>query len=236
MHALRSALTTLCLALPMHAALAANWEPIEQGKGREDINTWTRHVDGMAVKAFKGEAEVHQTIPVILAVLADIPNLPTWIFMCQSAEQPAGISPDHTYARFKSIWPTSRRDVLMQTSVSQQDDGSVLLESNQSDGLPRYEDFVRIPYMHNTFRLTPLKGGWTRLSFETQVDLGGMVPAWIINMVATKAPILTIEGLRKQMKQAKYQIKSIDELPAYYLKGRPLVIPLDHLKTNVAAN
>ncbi len=68
-----SAISLACLALPAHAG--NEWEPVRQGQGREDISTWVRSVDGMAVKAFKGVTEVHQTTLTVLALLADIPGL-----------------------------------------------------------------------------------------------------------------------------------------------------------------
>jgi hypothetical protein len=225
----------LLLAGPLHAAAASatDWVPIAQGQGREGISTWARHVDGLAVKAFRGSTEVPHTVPEILAVLADIGKLPQWIYQCQAARQLPGFSPDHTYAQFKGMWPAADRDVLMQSTVSQQDDGSILLESRQAEGYALQEGFVRIPYLRNSFRLMPLRGGWTRLTFETQVDLGGLVPAWVINLVATKAPFATIEGLRKQLKLPAYQIKSLDTLPTHYLRGRPLLIPGEHMRVDV---
>lgn len=223
-----SALGLACLTLPAHAG--NEWEAVRQGQGREDISTWVRSVDGMAVKAFKGVTEVHQTTLTVLALLADIPGLNNWVYHCQSSIQPDKYGVDHTYARFKGIWPASDRDVLFRSTVTQQADGSVLVDSQQVEGYPPQAGFVRMPYLHNTFRLVPLKGQWTRVEFETQVDLGGLVPTWLANAVSTKAPLVTLEGLQAQVGQARYQIKSVQELPTHYHKGKLIDLPASHLQ------
>lgn len=230
--ALRTRLSTICLASLSCTAAYANqdWEVARQGQGREDVSTWVRSVDGMAVKAFKGVTEVHQNTLTLLALLADIPGLRNWVYQCQSSVQPDKYSADHTYARFKGIWPASDRDVLFRSTVTQQADGSVVVDSQQVEGYPPQEGFVRMPYLHNTFRLVPLKGQWTRVEFETQVDLGGLVPTWLANAVSTKAPLVTLEGLKAQVGQARYQIKSVQELPVHYHKGKPVDLPAWHLQ------
>lgn len=223
-----SALCLTCLSWPAHAV--SDWEPVHRDEAREGVNTWVRSVDGMAVKAFRGVTEVHQTTLTVLAVLADIPGLSNWVFHCQSSTQPEQYTADHTYARFKGIWPASDRDVLFRSTVMQQADGSVLVDSQQVAGYPLQDGFVRMPYLHNTFRLIPLKGQWTRVEFETQVDLGGLVPAWLANAVSTKAPLVTLEGLKKQVNLPRYQIKSVHELPAHYHKGKVIDLPASHLQ------
>lgn len=230
MHTLRRGLFGLLLAFWTFAAWAAPgaWEPVKQGTARDDVNTWVRSVDGMAVKAFRGVTEVNQSTLTVLALLADTQNLPSWIFKCVSAQNPPNYSIDHTYARFKGIWPASPRDALFKRVVTQEASGSVLIETREAAGFPVDEDHVRIPYLHNIFRLTPLKGGWTKVEFETQVDLGGLVPGWLANLVSTQAALVTLEGLKKEVVKPKYKIKSATELPGFYFKSKALVLPADH--------
>lgn len=227
-------LRTWCAAVLLTGALAAqaadNWEPIRQGgSGREDIATWVRPVEGMAVKAFRGQTEVHASAYVVLALLADTRNLANWIYQGQFSEHPANLQADHIYMRFNGIWPASDRDVLFRTTVSQDGD-AVLVESHNVEGMPLNNNYVRVQKLQNTFRLVPLKGGWTRVEFETLVDLGGMVPAWLANMVSTKAPLVTLQGLQQQIKKPAYQIKSGADLPMQYSREGRLVLPAWHLK------
>ncbi len=230
MSSMRMTILALSLLSTSIPAMSANeWETVRQGKGREDVSTWVRSVDGMAVKAFKGVTEVRKSTLAVLALLADTGGLNNWVYQCKSSAPADKFPADHTYARFKGIWPASDRDVMFRSTVSQQADGSIVVDSNQVVGYPQQDGYVRMPYLHNTFKITPLKGNWTRVEFETQIDLGGLVPAWLANAVSTKAPLVTLEGLHNQAGQARYQIKSVNALPAYYLKGKPIVMPEGHL-------
>ena len=231
MASMRLTFLALCLLGASAPALTAShdWEPVRQGQGREDVSTWVRSVDGMTVKAFRGVTEVHYSALTVLALLADTNGLNNWVYHCKSSGPIDKFPADQTYARFKGIWPASDRDVMFRSTVSQQADGSIVLDSNQVEGYPQQDGHVRMPYLHNTFKLVPLKGNWTRVEFETQVDLGGLVPDWLANAVSTKAPLVTLEGLRKQVALPRYQVKSFGELPAHYHKGKPMVLPEGHL-------
>lgn len=101
----------------------------------------------------------------------------------------------------------------------------MLVDSQQAEGYPKQDGYVRMPYLHNTFRLVPLKGNWTRVEFETQIDLGGSAPCLAGQRGSTEAPLVTLEGMQKQMTQTRYQIKSANELPTYFFKGRSLTLP-----------
>jgi hypothetical protein len=243
---LRTSITAVVLtALTISTALAvtpsagaasaapaeAPWTPMATDPAREGLRTWVRRTDDSPVKAFRGETELHQPVPNVLALLADIPNLSTWVYQIDTAQRPAGFTPDHTYARFRGIWPASDRDVLMRSSVSQLADGTQVVASKQVAGYPEQSGFVRIPYLRNTFRLVPLPDGWTRIEFDTQVDPGGLVPAWLVNLISTKAPVVTLRGLRAQLSgSTRYHVHALDELPVYYLQGAMLQFAPSHWK------
>lgn len=235
MNSMRLALCGLLWgAASLTQAATPTWEPVRKSDERGGIQTWVRPVEGQSIKAFRGVTEVPHTALAVLALIADIPHLNTWVYQCRSARQIKSLPPEQTYARFRGIWPAANRDVLLVTHVSQQPDGSILVDSRNVNGYPLADDDVRIPSLHNTFRLIPLKGRWTRVEFETQVDVGGLVPSWLANLVATDAPLHTLQGMRKRLDEHnKYQIKSIDELPTYYLKGKQPVLSAEHLGVGI---
>jgi len=217
-------------ALGAATARADDWDSLRQAQGREDVSTWVRPVEGMAVKAFRGVTEVRANAWSVLALLADTPNLANWVFQGKASEHPASQPPDQAWLRFKGVWPASDRDVTIRTNVSQQADAVIVVDSRQVDAQAAQACCVRITVLHNVFRLTPLRGGWTRVEFETLIDLGGLVPAWIANLVSTKAPLETLQAMQQQLKKAAYQGKSASDLPTFYHHGGSFVLPAEHLK------
>ena len=75
---------------------------------------------------------------------------------------------------------------------------------------------MRIPALDNRFVVTPLADGWTRVEFRTFVDPGGKVPVWLANLVATKAPLVTLEGLQAQLEKPRFKNAGQDDLPAVF--------------------
>jgi len=217
---------------PTQAAEA--WSSLREASSRDDVSTWVRPVPGMAVKAFKGQTEVHATAWNVLALLADTPHLAAWLFQGKSSEHVEGTPPEQAYLRFKGVWPADDRDVHIRTELSQLADGSILVDSRQVDSQVVQSGFVRIPVLKNSFRLTPLPGGWTRVVFETQIDLGGMVPNWLANAVSTNAPLVTLRNLHKEVQAPAYlRVKAATELPQYYHHGGLFVLPPAHLQPAV---
>lgn len=223
---------TLLTALTLGAAVPSwAWEAIERGEGREGIRTWVRAVPGQAVKQFRGETEVPYSVLAVLALLADVPNMKHWVFQCEAASSPKGLPADRMHLQFKGLWPADPRDVLISTRITQTSDGLVHVRSQAVDGLPVDPARVRMPMLSNTFKLTPLPGEWTRIEFQTQVDLGGQVPTWLANLVSTRAPLVTLQGIQKRLPQPAYQIRSLKELPMHLYDGPPPFVPADHLKS-----
>ncbi|MEY4764414.1 MAG: hypothetical protein RI907_1087 [Pseudomonadota bacterium] len=220
-------LAVACWATPVWAG--DNWEALRRGRDREDVSTWVRPVDGMAVKAFRGVTDVHVNAWAVLALLADTPNLSNWVFLGKASRHPDGTPPEQAYLRFKGVWPADDRDVLIRTTVAQLPDQAIVVESRDVAGWPRQEGCVRIASLKNTFKLVPLPQGWTRVEFETLVDLGGLVPAWMANFVSTNAPLDTLKALQTQVRKPAYQVKSPADLPQHYHSGGLFTLPEAHL-------
>ncbi len=220
----------LAVALQGQAAPQADWAAMRQAQSRDDIATWSRPVEGMAVKAFKGQTEVPVTAWAVLALLADTDSLAAWVFQGKQSTHPEGTPADQAYLRFKGVWPADDRDVLIRTTVRQQADGRILVDSREVAGWPQQGCCVRIPLLKNTFTLTPLPGRWTRVEFQTQIDLGGLVPSWLANAVSTEAPLKTLQGLRKLVVKPAYQISSPTQLPTQYHPGGVFTLPEAHLQ------
>ena len=72
------------------------------------------------------------------------------------------------------------------------------------------KNIVRIPQSYSKWYIQPLQKGQVQIEYILQVDPGGMVPAWLINLFAARGPFESFKNLRKQVKKDIYNRVKID--------------------------
>lgn len=217
-------------AFTLPAVAEEEWETMRTASERGEVSTWVRTVPGNAIKAFRGVVEVPHSMLTALAVLSDVPNFPAWVFQCHAAEQHESWGPEHSRVMIKGIWPVSDRDVIVRSRLEQDPETFALtIHSEATDAvLPPQSGYVRLPALNNIFRIEPLADGWSRITFQTFVDPGGAIPAWLANFVATRAPLTTLTGMKAQMENTAYQISALSELPATLPGTADIIVPEAH--------
>ena len=77
------------------------------------------------------------------------------------------------------------------------------------------EGIERIQRLEAKWILTPKAQGYTDISFYLLIDLGGSLPAWIVNMAVADGPFETVLNMRSEVQKPKYQninLSYIEEL------------------------
>ena len=221
----RFLMLAFCL-LPV-SVLASEWKPVRVASERTDVSTWVKPVAGNPLNAFRGQTEVPYPMLTVIAVLADVENFPEWVFQCHFARLMPEVSDELAYIHIKGIWPVSDRDSVARTVIIQDSDTlKTTLHSVAAHGvLDEVEGTVRLPALDNRFILEPLADGWTRITFETFVDPGGMIPAWLANLVATRAPLTTLQKMQVRMVKNRYHLKDKSELPIQFPGTEAMIFP-----------
>lgn len=220
-------LFVLCGLTPALAAAGDDWEQVREARERTDVAVWVKPVPGNPLNAFRGVTEVPYPPLTALAVLVDVENFPKWVFQCHAAHLMPEHGNDIAYFYIKGIWPVSDRDGVVRSTLSQDPDTLALtVHSTVAEGLkPEQDGVVRLPALDNRFRIEPLTDGWTRITFETFVDPGGMIPAWLANLVATKAPLTTLQKMQVRMRDSRYHLDHISELPVQLPGLEQMTVP-----------
>lgn len=229
-------LAILSMILLLSSALAAEeWELKREAKTREDISVWVKPVAGNPLNAFRGQTEAPWPLLTALAVLADVEQFPEWVFQTSEAYFLEQHGPDLAYLHIKGIWPVSDRDGIARTRIHQDPDTLVTTVHSVAapEVLPAHEDRVRLPALDNKFVLEPLDDGWTRITFETFVDPGGMIPAWLANLVAIRAPLLSLRGMQQRMTLPQYHLRDKSQLSLQLPGTEKMIFPgMDSAPTN----
>ncbi len=113
---------------------------------------------------------------------------------------------------FKAIWPTAPRDFIVCTTWKELENGSVVIctMSVSNDIYPPKEGYVRGNVIISGYYIRPNQDqnpvtmestGNLDVTLCLHTDLGGTLPAGIINLLATSAPIkmlTTIDQISRQ--------------------------------------
>lgn len=228
------------MSLHTHATsnnIESNWEKVRHANERSEVATWVRPVPGNPLKAFKGEVEVPHSMLTVLAVLGDVERFPQWVYQCNHARLMPEFGHDISYLHIAGLWPVKDRDIVARTEIVQDPDTLAIdLHTVTVENLyPKQKNTVRLPALDNRFILTPLNDGWTRITFETFVNPGGSIPAWLANLVAIRAPLDTLEGMSELMSEGKYQITDSKNLPAQFSQLTSMKFPTQKDTTSASA-
>ena len=215
------------LVLLSGLASATDWRQVRTAAERTDVDVWVKPIEGNPLNAFRGRTEVPYPMLTAIAVLADVENFPEWVFQCHSARLVPEAGDDIAYIHIKGIWPVSDRDGVARTRIIQDPDTlTTVLHTVAAHGLiDEKPGTVRPPALDNRFTLEPLADGWTRITFETFVDPGGMIPGWLANLVATRAPLTTLQKMQVRMQDRRYQLDSAEQLPMQLPGTENMIFP-----------
>jgi hypothetical protein len=172
-------------------------------KNKEGIQISTRQSDRSKFNDIKVEMDLPGNIYQLAAILQDIAHYPQWSYSTKKAVLIKKVPPDKYiyYSNFSAPWPVADRDLysIMETKIDSTIHSLKVLSNGKSDYLPENSGLVRIPYSKSVWEITTLTPKVIHLIFVLEIDPGGSVPAWILNLFSTKGPLVTFENLKHKM-------------------------------------
>ncbi len=203
---------SICAAALLSATLSvaedAQWKP---SKNKNEIQTYTRKVEGSKYRAVRGETILDIPVAKLVAVINDAPACSEWADMCKTSSVYEQISASETYVYTLNDlpWPVKDRDVIAHLNWQRADDGTVSMHStavSQSDTqqFDKNKGIVRIETASARWEFTPLPDGKTQTVFEVHMDPNGQIPGWLLNQLVLNSPFTTFKSLSQQATKAKY--------------------------------
>lgn len=171
---------------------------------KDGIIAFTRRVEGKPFKEFRGEVIIESSIPSLIKVISDVENSRCWqyrtktarfinrdgnkIFYYYEAQTPSFLKTRVSYQKLELVSDTVSGEVT-------------LFLENIPPIEPIPNDCLEIPLTKGFWRLTPLENGKTKVELQMYFDPGGMIPAWLANLVVFETPYFTLSGLRKKLEE-----------------------------------
>lgn len=179
---------------------AQGWNFVKEKNG---IKMYTRNEPNTNLKSFKGVMDVHSTMDRVTHLVGNVHNNDWWDKNVKEIRILYFEENKHFkyYLVYDVPWPLSDRDLCVDARVTI-DPVTGRREINAkpiANLIPEKPDAVRIKNYWQRWIIQPMENDIIRLTLEGSVDPGGIVPAWLINLVITDTPMNIMSGIRDRV-------------------------------------
>lgn len=187
----------LLLLLPFALAAQSN---CDLKLDKDSIQVYTCPRADSRYKTIKTNFKIKSTLPQLAAAVLDIDQYASWQYRTISVKVLEKISDRELVYHTEVGAPvlTSNRDFVIRLTVDPDpmSKGMIVEAVSLPDYIPHVKDVIRVPFSRAKWVVTPAGNGELAVEYIIDIDLGGAVPPWIVNLFAEKAPYETFKALR----------------------------------------
>ena len=177
------------------------WELV---KDKDGIKVFSRHSEISKFNDIKIETDLVGSLSQLAAIIYDVEKYPEWAYATKTSVLIKKISNSELiyYSEIKTPWPVSNRDFYAHCKIIMDSTSHSLqvISVGMKDYQPENKDLVRIPFSKGTWNISETSTNAMHLEYVLQLNPGGSVPAWVLNMFSSKGPMETFTNLRQKMK------------------------------------
>ena len=198
-------LSFICLLGYSSVKSQGDWSELKDKSG---IKVFARKNPNSKFHELKVECEFEGRISQLAAVILDIPNHPRWVYNTISTRILKASGADIIfYTELECPWPFENREVVAHMTLTQNFENKVMTVESQNvdDYLPVEKSIVRVKYSKVTWIVTPLNDARFRVEYRLQMDPGGSMPAWLLNLFISKGPLESFTKLKEEIQLPEYR-------------------------------
>jgi hypothetical protein len=177
---------------------AKDWHLVKQKNGIEVFTAPGGH-DGL--KLIKVMAEMSGSLQRVKEVFTNIPIQEEWVYATRKSYVVK--KPDENnifyYNETGVPWPASNRDVVVRMNLEADPTHKSLQITQEADpgALPVSKGLVRVKHLSGHWIFTETGNNKLKAVYFLDVDPGGSLPAWIVNLFIAKGPYETFVKLQQ---------------------------------------
>ena len=177
---------------------------------KDGITSTRKNIVDSPLFAFRGEADVPDSLGALSAVLLKDDIGPEWVDLMNLSKS---LRIEGPYSKvihqgYDLPWPIQDRDYLMREVANYNQETKVftlMFESIEDPILPKQSCCIRAKTYRTFWRLSVNPDNTTHVEVEVYTDPKGSLPAWLINLIQKDWPYNTISGLLKRSRVGDIQ-------------------------------
>ncbi len=206
MRSVRLVLTILFALFFVSSFLTAQekWKLEKNAKG---VKVYTRTVPGSDYREMMAVGVDDIPFEVAAEVAKDYNSYQQWYGMCKTLKLIKKSSDSNFDMYFVLDMPVvTNRDAVIRVKTNfdfKKGRGRVTMTSVDSS-YKKDAGLVRMPKVKGSFTITRLGPSRVQVVYQIHADMGGNVPAWVVNTAAVKHPFDTAVGVKRQARKPVY--------------------------------
>lgn len=178
-----------------------NWHLEREAKG---IEVYTAPAGTSGLRHVKVTCVLKGSLQEVQAVFRHIDQQKDWVYKTRQAYLLKQIGNNELlyYNETSLPWPLSNRDVVIRMKL--EDAGQhqlAITQEGEPSAAPLHKGVVRVPHLEGKWLFREQKDGQLDVTYYLDVDPGGSIPAWVVNLFVTKGPYETMVQLQRQITQ-----------------------------------
>ena len=204
-------LILLLLLISQHAHLFSQ-EPWKLTKNTDGIEVYTiKHSSDF--KTFKGHITLNESIHSFVAMLNDVKGFLNWGYKLKQVSllERSGDTLQIYHAIAEVPFPYKDREGVYLNKMKWQPETNTLFVDIEilDDYMSPNKKYTRVTGK-GFWEVKVLTSGKLDITFQMQINPGGSIPAWLVNLFIDDTPFYTLQNIQKAIKNEKYHQKTFD--------------------------
>jgi len=191
----------LFITVNIQAQTEPSWKVVKKKNG---ITVSMASVDNSKFKSIRVQGIFDGTILKLINIISDMNKAPEWVYKTKTASVLKRVTPYEFfyYTETSMPWPVSNRDAIIHLTMSPDTAHHVLRINafSEPNFIEKKDGLVRIPFSKASWYVTE-SNNKLNIDYTFQVNPGGSLPVWLVNMMADKGPYESFSKLMMKLKE-----------------------------------
>ncbi len=174
-------------------------------KDKDGIKIYTGNPNSAGFKTIRTTAVLEGTLPKFISIFRDIAKQKEWVYATKKAYLIEKITDNELLYYVETVlpWPARNRDAVIRMKINENSQNNILTLTtvSESSSIPVTSDHVRVTHLLGTWEVKNLGNNKLSIDYFLDVDPGGSLPPWIVNLFTSKGPYETFQKLALLLKK-----------------------------------
>lgn len=186
----------------LHGMAQTDWQFNKEKKG---IKVYTKDSDSSSFKSIKVEGVFDGSWERLSAILMDVKHMDEWVYRTKNSYIIKQISNKEViyYTETTLPWPINGRYTIIHMKLIEDRLHNInkVAGVNEPDILSSKNGLIRTTYYKSFWQVKTLQKNKISIVFIVDINPGGSLPAWVVNLFITTGPFETFTRLAELLKK-----------------------------------